>query len=57
VILVPWLLSNASWLIPACGWVYSEYLGWKSGGKKASVSQIIWAAIQEFFILLKDKFG
>lgn len=36
-----WIVANAHWFIPLIGWIYSEYLGWKSGGEKASVSQII----------------
>ena len=57
MILIPWLVGNSNWLVPALGWAYSEFLGWKSGGKSASVSQIILDFIKEVFVLLKKKMG
>jgi hypothetical protein len=57
MILIPWLIENSTWLVPAAGWLVSEIQGWRSGGKSASVSQVIIDFIKEVFILLKDKFG
>ena len=36
-----WLAANSNWLIPSTLFVISEYRGIKSGGEKASVSQVI----------------
>ena len=50
---IPWIIANAHWIIPACGWLTSEILGFTSGGKKASVSQVILEFIKEIFELMK----
>jgi hypothetical protein len=57
MILIPWLVDNSSWLIPAAGWLVSEIQGWRSGSSSASVSQVVWDAIKEILLLLKDKFN
>lgn len=44
--ILAWLIANSHWLIPSLGWGYSEYRGWKSGGEKASVSQIVWDGVK-----------
>jgi hypothetical protein len=41
MIVIPWIMANSSWLLPTIGWGASEYLGWKSGGEKASVSMVL----------------
>jgi hypothetical protein len=57
MVVIPWLIANSSWLVPAFGWLASEVLGWFSGGPKASISQIIFDFIKEFFVILKAKAG
>lgn len=41
MIAIPWLIDNSSWIVPAVGWISSEVLGILSGGKKASVLQVV----------------
>lgn len=33
--------QNQTWILPTIGWAFSEYLGWRSGGEKASTSQVL----------------
>ena len=40
--MIVWLIANAHWIIPTIGFAFSEYRGRKSGGEKASLSQILW---------------
>lgn len=57
MILIPWIIANCNWLIPATGWLVSEIQGWRSGGKSASVSQVVYDSFKEALILAKDKSG
>lgn len=55
MILLPWLISNASWLAPTGGWIVSEILGAKSGGDNASVTQCLISLIKAIAYALTKK--
>jgi len=55
MILLPWLILNASWLAPTGGWIVSEILGAKSGSENASVTQCLISLIKAIAESLKKK--
>ena len=47
---IPWLIANAHWIIPAAGWLSSELLPVFTKGQKVAV----WQVILDFFKSLPD---
>lgn len=52
-----WLVSNSHWILPTIGWILSEIQGWKSGGNKASISQVLVDLLKFIASLKKPKDG
>lgn len=54
-VVAAWLVDNSHWIIPVASTVWSEYLGYKSGNPKASISGTLWDLVLKLVALVKPK--